>query len=228
VDDIRWKREPIAGSAISALVPVTGQAADLRELVAGLAAELAKLNRPTEIILINDTGAAARETCDELTRLHPHTFAIHHHRPQGYGAALRTGLAQAKHPLVFILPAGAGYSAVDLPRFLAAIDRVDIVLGYRPQRSWLARKLAGWGAYFLFGLWVKDVRCPVRLYRRSAFHRIVIQSNSGFADVEILAKANYLEKLLDEVAVTWTPGAAPSLASFSDFLQVFRKPEFGK
>jgi glycosyltransferase involved in cell wall biosynthesis len=225
--DPRWKRDPIAASPISAIVPVTRDAKLLPEFLAALAAELAKLNRAYEIILVNDAGNAARSACDDLARQHANTSAIHHDAPQGYGAALKAGLAQAKHPLMFTIPGDAGYSPADLPKFLAAIDRVDIVLGQRPQRSWFARKLGGWGAYLLFGLWVKDVCCPVRLYRKSAFDRIVLQSQSAFADVEILAKANYLERLLDEVEVTWRPSDVKEPSSFGDLMQVFRKPEFG-
>src|SRR2546422_989826 len=77
------------------------------------------------------------------------------------------------------------------------IDSVDIVCGVRRGVD-TGGKLGRWWRHFaspaflLFGLWLRDPASPARLYRRSIFERIPIQSNGWFAQVEILAKANFL------------------------------------
>jgi glycosyltransferase involved in cell wall biosynthesis len=50
---------------------------------------------------------------------------------QGYGAALRRGLASARHPLLAWVPADAQYQPADLKLLLDHIDRNHLVAGYR-------------------------------------------------------------------------------------------------
>ena len=70
---------------------------------------------------------------------------------------------------------------------------------------WLGVPKTGIGivSYMVYGLWMKDVASPVRLYRRSVFDRLPLQSHTEFADIEILAKANFIEKIFDEVSIDW-------------------------
>jgi hypothetical protein len=112
---------------------------------------------------------------------------------------------------------------------LEVIDQVDIVCGYRQGRPWLSTQWRGWLAFLGFGLWLKDAGCPVRLYRKSIFPRIPIQSKGRFADVEILAKANFLNCLLTEVEISWQPAERPIPRGpvFGDALRVFTRPDFG-
>jgi glycosyltransferase involved in cell wall biosynthesis len=69
-----------------------------------------------------------------------------------------------------------------------------------PLPGWLGwRRHAGaLLARVFFGVRNRDVACPYRLARRSAFARIPIQSAGSFAHVEVLAKANFLGLLLGE------------------------------
>src|SRR5262249_56088364 len=62
-------------------------------------------------------------------------------------------------------------------------------LGWREHRYRLLARV-------LFGLRSQDVNCPFRLYRREVFDRIPVQSDGDFANVEVLAKANFLGSLL--------------------------------
>jgi hypothetical protein len=152
-----------------------------------------------------------------------------HDKPQGYGAALRTGLAAARYPLLFTMPAKGEYQPEELSRLLAVVDQADSVCGYRCPRPWFRAQWQGWGAFLGFGLWVKDVACHFRLYRRSIFAHIPVQSSSCFADIEILAKANFLTCLFAEVEVTWKPAVQPAPRGpvWADAWRLFRNPEFG-
>jgi hypothetical protein len=151
----------------------------------------------------------------------------------GRGAALKAGLSATTHPLIFTMPATGEYQASDLSKMLEGIDQVDVVVGWRKARCVRRRTWEAFWAYLLFGsgLWLKDVTCPVRLYRRSIFPRIPIQSAGPFADVEILAKANFLSCLFIEVEIAWQPPASAPASDgtsyFGDLWRVFERPDFG-
>jgi dolichol-phosphate mannosyltransferase len=227
-----WERAPIATSPISAVVPAYQAEKHLAAGVQALVSQLDALQRAYEVLIVDDgstdgTRGVAREWADKNSAVR----CLNHDTPQGYGAALRTGLAAAQHPLIFTMPADSAYRAEDLPRMLDLVDQVDLVCGYRRGRPWLSTQWHGWLAFLGFGLWLKDVGCPVRLYRKSIFPRIPIQSRSRFADVEILAKANFLTCLFIEAEVSWHPveppghWAGPSV--LADALRLFAKPDFG-
>jgi hypothetical protein len=143
---------------------------------------------------------------------------------RGVGAALRIGISAAKHPLVFTLP--VGFDPAVLHDFLQEIDLVDIVCGARraTRKGWKWRQFFS-VSYQIFGLWLQDPECPVRLYRREIFERLPIQSNSSFAQIEILAKANFESKLLAEVPMDGAINDAPR--DRSDVWRVINHPDFG-
>ncbi len=224
-----WERPPIAGSSISVIVTARQAEKTLTPVVEALVGELEKLRRDFEV-LITDSGSndATRMAAQGLAAAHPKVLLVSPSSKPGYGAALRAAITAARHPLVFTLPGDGSYPASVLPDLLAAMDSADIVLGHRWSRSWWRTQWEGWKAYLGFGLWLKDVTCPVRLYRREVLAPIPIQSKSRFAEVEILAKANFRECIFTEVPVPWQPGAGVEEASsFADALLVFRNPDFG-
>ena len=96
------ERPPIAGAPLSALLLAYNEGPPFEEVVTAWIASLNGLDREYEILLVNDgstdeTGAWADALAGRYTRLQ----VLHHDRRRGLGAALRTGLAAAKHPLVF-------------------------------------------------------------------------------------------------------------------------------
>jgi hypothetical protein len=106
--------------------------------------------------------------------------------------------------------------------------RILFGLPVEPLPAWL-----GWGdharnlfARVVFALRLHDVLCDFRLFRRSVFRRIPIQSDGCFAHVEILAKANFLTALMTDVPVSYQPPA--ELPSWrKDAWRVFAHPDFG-
>jgi glycosyltransferase involved in cell wall biosynthesis len=261
-----WQRPPIATAPLSVVLIARAARPDLEEIVTAWAAQLDTLERPYEIILVNDGCAGDTGTrADALTQQLPALRVCHHAEPRGFGAALRTGLAEARHPLLVYAPCDRQFRPEDLKLLLAAIDRVDVVAGCRAGRPvpvwrrWLgaAYRLfvrvlfglsltpplcspgwSGWGrrrlARLLLGIRVHDPECAFRLLRRSVFRRIPIQADGEFAHIEILAKANFLGHLLDEVAVPHRlPGldepvpSGPPPRFWRDLGRLLRAADFG-
>jgi glycosyltransferase involved in cell wall biosynthesis len=258
-----WQRSPIKTDPLSAVLLARDAGPELEEVVAAWAAHLDALERPYEILLVNDTGSAdVGPRLDDLVKRLPALRVYHHDERRGLGAALRTGVEAARHPLLFYTTCDRQYRPEDLTRLLDAIDRVDLVTGCRdarpaplwwrgpaaicrvvirvvfglslpPRLCWLGR--TGWGrrwlARWLFGVRVHDPECAFRLFRRSVFRRIPIQLDGDFAQVEILAKANFLGQLLDEVPVVHRPdgglAAGPEEHLWREVRRLFTAAEFG-
>ncbi len=220
-----WERQPIADSPLSVVVLMEQFDVDaLRQTLTELQLVLRETGKTYEVLVPSPTSAEAT--------LQPALSACSSARlvgnddvSQGQGAALKVGIAAAKHPLVLVLP--VGYSAKYLPAFLKEIDLVDLVCGMREN------KVAGWKrrqffstAYQIFGLWMQDPECPMRLYRREMFERIPIQSTGAFAQIEILAKANFESKLMTDVVIEGP--SHDSARNSKDFWKVLNSPNFGK
>jgi glycosyltransferase involved in cell wall biosynthesis len=229
-----WERTPIATSPISA-VPL-GEALDpgLPAFLEALTAALNGLDRPCEILLVNDGGSdEQRAAAEQRTQRFAPVRWLHHDQALGPGACLRTALAAAQHPLFLTVPVGEGYRPEELSRLLTDIDQADVVCGYRGGRSWLRTWFTRWLGKWSFGLHVIDPTCPFRLYRRDLFGpRIPLQSRGRFVHIEILAKANFLGKLFAEAELTWQPAGPEPRAGrdawfWSDAWQLFRQPDFG-
>lgn len=219
-----WERDPIRTAPLSVLVPMPSVAGPLEPTLEPLLNQLKRLGQDHEVLVCPEGGPEHRPSV-------PGSLAgvsvVAAEKP-GHGAALKAGLSAARHPLVFTFPATGEYDPADLPRFLERIDSCDVVCGCRTGLSRWTRWRWNFWAYMLFAVSVRDATCPVRLYRREIFKRIPIQSSSGFAEVEILAKANFLERIFDEVEIAWKPGSVSvDRGTARDCRRVFSHPDFG-
>jgi glycosyltransferase involved in cell wall biosynthesis len=103
----------------------------------------------------------------------------------------------------------------------------------RPLPGWLGlwRHLAGLWLWWVFGIRYTDPACPYRLLRREILPRIIIQSNSSFAHVELLAKANFLGFMLAgeqvPLPVKPPPYRGDYNALYADAMKVANNPDFG-
>jgi glycosyltransferase involved in cell wall biosynthesis len=222
-DHPRISKEPI-----SMLLPVYNQAAGLETIAESWLRAFAGLDRTFEVVIVDD--GSTDETPASLAKLasrHPEVRVHRHDARRGYGAALRTGLAAAIHPLVFCTACDYPYPPADIAKLLAVIDEADLVSDPVPVRlqrcDALHRLIArvvfgvapeprpgwrGWGPWrqalrfrFLFGLRLWDPMSAYKLFRRSVLDRIPIQSNGDFVHAELLAKANFLGCLMAEVPI---------------------------
>lgn len=143
-----------AVEGLSFLLPVCNQSAHLEQVLSSWSTLLEKLERPYEMILIDDGSSDATSKLVEghdgkpgLAQRIPHFRVIHHPQRLGYGACVREGIAASKHPLVFYTGCDHPYNPGDLRDFLKRIEHYDpetgkkvaIVTGYRATTP-----LVGW------------------------------------------------------------------------------------
>ena len=82
---------------------------------------------------------------------------------------------------------------------------------------------------WVFGIRLADSSCPFKLFRRSVFDHLPVQSRGDFVHTEIVAKANFLGSILAEVPVEYHRGGTPAPDPYwkDDMRLIFKAPDFG-
>lgn len=167
-----------APPAVSVIVPVRNEAANIAPLVAEIAAALHG-RWAFEIVYVDDgsddgTGAAL----DALMRVHPWLRRLRHAHACGQSAAVRTGVVAARAPLVATLDGDGQNDPKFIPEMLALLTaegtRVGLVAGQRVGRrdtgfKRLQSRIANAvrGAVLRDG--TRDTGCGLKAFRRDLF-----------------------------------------------------------
>src|SRR5262245_7330774 len=122
----------IAKSALSIVLPVHNVAERLAKLLEEWTTYLARLKRDYEIILVDDGSSdGTAEAADGIAAVKPKVRVLRHSERRGFGACLRTGIAEARNPLLCYAGADPSYRPADLGKLLGRLHRVHLVSGYR-------------------------------------------------------------------------------------------------
>lgn len=224
--------------SVSVVLPAFNEERNLEQVVSQALRIVPSLASSFQIIIVND-GSRDRTSvvAARLASLSESVQVIHHPHNRGYGAALKSGIEQAKKELIFFCDSDGQFTLEDFPRLLEWIDRYDMVIGYRerrqdpPHRRLNAR---GWNLLVrgLFGLRVRDIDCAFKLFRREIFDRIQIETVGAMVNTEILIRALSSGFTLKEVPVRHFPrhfgtqtGAKPKviLKAFVELARIYRK-----
>ena len=214
--------------------------ANVEHAVTSALAVLAGVTDQYEVIVVNDggrdrTGAIA----DRLAAANRRVRVVHHPVNQGYGAAVRSGLAAAQYPLVVLVDGDNQFDLNELAVLLRSAGPHDIVSGYRIVRHDPAFRRLYAGMYnrlvrVLFRIPVRDVKCGFKLYRRAILERLLpqLRSTGALINVEILARARKLGATVTEVGVHHFPretgqptGGNPAVIvrAFREMLELWRE-----
>jgi glycosyltransferase involved in cell wall biosynthesis len=206
--------------ALSWFFPAHNEEANVEPLVAEAKDALAALADTWEIVIVDD-GSRDRtpEIADSLAADDPQRVrAVHHSTNLGYGAALRSGFAAARYPLVAFTDGDRQFRVADLGILTARLqqpDAPDVVAGYRirradpPLRTVYAR-LYRLAIRTFFGLRVRDVDCACKLFRREALAGLRVESGGAFFSAELLIKLRESSRRVVEVGVPHYPRTAGS------------------
>lgn len=174
-----WEAAGIEGM-LSVVIPAHNEEGQIVETVQKLASALRGAGINYEILVINDNSTDATERC--LARLmmeDPGVRYINNPPPNGFGFAVRHGLAEFRGDAVAIVMADASDSPDDLVSFYRKLQSgYDCVFGSRfvrgglvvdyPWLKLLLNRLANLLIRILFLLHYNDVTNAFKLYRRSA------------------------------------------------------------
>lgn len=165
---------------LSIVIPVYNEAESLPCLYAELTDVLARLNRPYEIIAIDDGSRdASWQVLKRLTENDPHVRAICLRRNFGQTAAFAAGFDAAQGDIVITLDADGQNDPADIPRLLDKLaEGYDIVSGWRQNRKepFFLRRLPSVVANWLISrttrVYLHDYGCSLKAYRREVVKNV--------------------------------------------------------
>jgi glycosyltransferase involved in cell wall biosynthesis len=176
--------------AVSAVVPVYNEREALPVAIARLS-ETLSAHAPSWEILLVESGSTdgTAELADASAEADPRVRVVHESRRNGFGSAIRLGIANSRGEHIWIVP-------VDLPFPLATIgtalrEDADAVISYRSndRRSW-PRRLQSWVFNTLgrarLGLRIRSINSAFKVYRRDAVARLTLEQRGWLIDAEIL------------------------------------------
>ncbi|MEK7276229.1 MAG: glycosyltransferase family 2 protein [Chloroflexota bacterium] len=182
-------------NSISAFFPAYNDGGTIPSMVITALRTLATVTDDYEVVVVNDGSADyTAEVLEELARVYPQVRIIHHPINRGYGAALRTGFANAQKEWVFYTDGDAQYDPHELKLLVDALaPGVDIVNGYKivrhdPLHRILIGRLYHHFVKFMFGFKLRDVDCDFRLIRRDALDAVPLESDTGTICLEMIKK----------------------------------------
>jgi dolichol-phosphate mannosyltransferase len=148
---------------LSIVAPCYNEEAVLPEFYRRVTAVAAPLERPYELVLIND-GSRDRtwEIMTDMAQRDPHLVCVKLSRNHGHQLALTAGLSLCRGERVLILDADLQDPPELLPQMLALMDEgAEVVYGQRRQRAGeTALKLRTARFFYRFINWLTDVPIP--------------------------------------------------------------------
>jgi glycosyltransferase involved in cell wall biosynthesis len=186
---------------------------NIEQAVTSALAVLSEVTDQHEVIVVDDgsrdqTAAIA----DRLAANNGNVRVVHHPVNRGYGAAVRSGLSAARHPLLVLADGDNQFDLTELPVLLRNLGENDIISGYRIARHDPAlRRLYAFmynrTARLLFGISIRDVNCGFKVYRKSVVERLLpqLRSTGALINVEMFARARKLGARVTEVGVHHYP-----------------------
>lgn len=201
--------------ALSYFFPAHDEEGNIEGLVEEALAALPGIADRFEVIAVDDgSHDQTPAIADRLAAAHPDVVrVVHHPVNRGYGAALRSGFAASRYPLVGFTDGDRQFHVEDLGGLLdrlAGPDAPDAVVGYRLRRADAPLRLVYARLYRLalvtfFGLRVRDVDCACKVFRREALEGVRLESGGAFLSAELLIKFRARGGRLAEVGVPHYP-----------------------
>lgn len=198
---------------LSVFFPAFNDARALPDLLARTFAVLRAHVSDYEVIVVNDGSSDdTAEVLEELRlRYDRYLRVVTHPENRGYGAALRSGFANARKEFVFYTDGDGQYDPAELVSLLNAVTaKTGLVNGYKMERNDPWHRVAiGWlynrFARGLFGIRLRDIDCDFRLIRRSVLADSELISTSGTICVELVRRLEMSDAEVVEVPVHHYP-----------------------
>ena len=158
---------------LSVVIPVFNEEESVKYLYEAVTKALANLNRPYEILLVDDGSKdKTYKTALNLAQADPRLKIVKLKRNYGQTTALHAGFQNAKGKVIVTMDGDLQNDPDDIPLMLSKMEEgFDIVLGWRHERKdfFISRKLpskiANWLIRKVTGIPVKDNGCAIRAYR---------------------------------------------------------------
>lgn len=183
-----------------------------------------------EVVIIDDASPdRAGAIADELARENPNVRVIHHPSNLGYGAAMKSGIANTKYEWICMVDGDDEYDIGDAKRMLALRDHYGLVIGFRYKKLYSTKRIFISHVYNailrrLFDTRFRDISTGIRVFHRSILEHVDLQSNSPFIGAELAIKTMLSGTPVGEVGIQTFPRefGEGSAASTANILRTIR------
>jgi glycosyltransferase involved in cell wall biosynthesis len=135
-------------------------------------------------IIVVDDGSkdASPKLLHEIQKRLPHLKVVTRAKNGGYGMAVRDGLDAGTTEWICFMDSDGQFKPEDLEKLIAFTDRYAFVTGRRAHRADpfirnMFGKVLGAVNYLVLGLWVRDVNCGMKMFRKDIWPRIRPEHN---------------------------------------------------
>ncbi|HEX2033398.1 MAG TPA: glycosyltransferase family 2 protein [Chloroflexota bacterium] len=180
----------------SVVIPAVNEADSVGAVVRRVREVMASTGEPFEVVVVDDgsTDRTAEEAANAGARV------LRHPENAGYGAGLKTGIANAQYDHIVITDADGTYPVDRIPDLIAYSDRYDMVVGARQGKYYReslikepSRLIFGWLCQWVTGTRIPDPNSGLRVFRtalaRQYFH-IISQGFSFTTTITLAALSN--------------------------------------
>lgn len=194
---------------LSIVLPCYNEEANIRATVAEVLAWAKNEGFSFETIVVDDGSTDATPVIlGELAAAHPELRVVRHRENAGYGMAVRSGCDAAAGEWIAFMDSDGQFRIADLHLLLPHLRDHAFVGGRRRKRAdplprVLYGKILAFFNLVVFGMWIRDVNCGLKVFRRDIW--CTIRPEHG---IEKLFNAElYLR--LKRAGIPWKQVAVP-------------------
>ncbi|MBI1850951.1 MAG: glycosyltransferase family 2 protein [Planctomycetes bacterium] len=205
------RREARPFEGLTIVVPAFNEEESLAKSVAEMIDAASTLRVTLEILVVDD-GSTDRTAwvASEMAAADPRVSVMRHEQNRRLGAALRTGIAGARHPRIILDPVDCPLRPEEFRALYEGCGRADIAVGFRDGRpgypDWLRFASSIYHSLLrvALGVRLRDYNWCCG-YRREIFESLPFHFDGIIALPEILARAHRAGLKLVEVPVGMRP-----------------------
>ncbi|TSC58674.1 MAG: cell wall biosynthesis glycosyltransferase [Candidatus Peregrinibacteria bacterium Greene0416_19] len=165
-------------TSLSLILPCYNEEENITSTVSDITTWFASAGITGEIIAVND-GSKDRtgQILEELRRITPVLRVLQHDRNRGYASALVTGLDAGTMEVLAFMDSDGQFRAAELALLLPRLAEAPFVAGRRRKRAdpvmrILTAKFSGMLVWLMLGIWVRDINCGLKVFRRELWPAI--------------------------------------------------------
>ena len=210
--------------SLSVVIPVFNEAEIIREVIEEALGVLRGRSIEYEVIAVNDGSSdGTRAVLDEMAGQVPALKVKHHGQNQGMGAALRTGLDEARMDLVTWIPGDGQFDLNEVLKGLAKLEEADMVIALRTgvRTSWRA------AITMCFHLMIRLMfrfdaaeMCGIFLLKREILKQSMPEANNVFFTIELPVRVRRRGYRIEQYEVPLRPrlGGVSKVANLRTYI----------
>ncbi len=163
---------------LSVVLPCYNEEANVRATLEEVLAWAAGVHGGCEIVAVDDGSSDSTPVIlGEMAAKHPSIRVVRHAENGGYGRAVRSGCDAATGEWIAFMDSDGQFRIEDLGMLLPYLRDFAFVTGRRRRRAdplprVVYGKVLAFFNLFVFGMWIRDVNCGLKVFRREIWQTI--------------------------------------------------------